>query len=232
MAMRFIVYAAVLGLFVNNTSPAVANDETVIQQVSGNGTRSLRPFSVEGQWELRWDLKGQSIEVYLKQSDGEPVGLTPMASQKKPGAGSTFYPKSGSFYLRILSDGDWTVTVVQLGTVADAPQLAPSASPSPKASTPRNLTLREVAWSRSRYGALFANFLIENVGDGDVRDFTIACVAYGPSGTAIDSVSKTIYEILKAKTTKEYEGVEIGPIHSQVAAVRCLATESSAGVHR
>jgi len=131
MAMQLVLCAAALSLFFGSARPAIANDETIIQQVSGNGTRSLRPFSVEGQWELRWDLKGQSFAVYLKQSDDEPVGLTPMVSQKKPGNGSTFYPKSGSFYLRIIAEGDWAVTVAQLEKLTNAPQFS---SPTPSSS--------------------------------------------------------------------------------------------------
>ena len=33
--------------------PAYAADEQIIQQVSANGTRNLRPFTVKDGWEIR-----------------------------------------------------------------------------------------------------------------------------------------------------------------------------------
>lgn len=222
-----VVYVAVLGVLMHGMSLAAANGRTVIQEASGNGTRSLQPFSVDGQWELQWDLKGQSIEVYLRQSSGELVSVTPMAAQKKPGKGSTFYPQGGYFYLRVIADGDWTLSVVQLGRPGHVPQSsALTPSPSNPPASP-NLLLHDVVWSRSRAGVLFANFTVENTGDVALRDFTVTCIGYGPSGTAIDTASTTRYDILEAKTTREYEGIEIGPIHSQVASLRCSASPAS-----
>lgn len=225
---RYFLLHAALPFFLLSSMPlAAASEETIVQQVSANGTRSLRPFTVQDQWELRWDLKGQSIEVYLKQLDGEFVALTPIASQKKPGPGSTFYPKGGSFYLRIIAEGDWTTTVVQLSKVAPTP-LGPSATNLPPQSTAQTiLALRDFTWSRSKYGSLFAIFTIENSSESDVKDFTISCSTYGQSGTQIGTTSKTFYEIVKAKSMLEYAGVEIGPVHSQTAIVRCQANSTT-----
>lgn len=101
----------------------------------------------------------------------------------------------------------------------------PSAAPSSNVPLSSSLALREVVWSRSRCGILFANFTAENMGNVAVRDWIVTCVAYGASGTPIDSAAITRYDVLEAKTAREYEGIEIGPTHSQVAAVRCLARE-------
>jgi len=92
------------------SSPTLAED--ILQRESATGSRNLRPFTVKDGWELRWDAKGPSFSVSLYRPNGDPVdGL---ASQQKPGSGSSFYPKGGTYYLSIISGGDWTITVVQL----------------------------------------------------------------------------------------------------------------------
>ncbi len=109
MLRRALVFAIVIGW----VAPVWATDDVVFQ-LSANGTRSTRPFTVKDRWELRWDAKGSSFQVYELKPDGEPIGFAPAAAQTKPGSGSSYRPKGGTLYLRILSDGDWTITVVQL----------------------------------------------------------------------------------------------------------------------
>jgi hypothetical protein len=106
------------------------------------------------------------------------------------------------------------------------PVVSPS-SHSTATAAQTSLTLRDFTWSRSKYGSLFAIFTIENPREGDVRDFTISCSTYGRSGTQIGTVSKTFYEIVKAKSMQEYEGVEIGPVDPQTATVRCSANSTT-----
>jgi hypothetical protein len=36
-----------------------AGDAQVVQQVSANGQRNLRPFTVKDKWEIQWDAKVQ-----------------------------------------------------------------------------------------------------------------------------------------------------------------------------
>ncbi len=83
------------------------------------------------------------------------------------------------------------------------------------------LTLRDVAWSKTRYGVLFAHFSVHNESHIAVKDFTVTCSTYGESGTALGQVSKTIYEIIPAQSMKAYEGIEIGLVDRQAAIVQC-----------
>lgn len=92
------------------------------------------------------------------------------------------------------------------------------------ATTPSALTLRDVAWSKTRYGVLFAHFSVHNESHIAVKDFTISCSTYGESGTALGQVSKTIYEIVSAQSMKAYEGIEIGLVDRQAAIVQCQVT--------
>lgn len=93
---------------------AIGSSEQLVIKVSANGTRNLQPFTVQDRWELRWNVKGESFSVMLFSAEGEPRGLLPIASQDGPGQGSTYYPKGGSYYLKILAKDDWTISVVQL----------------------------------------------------------------------------------------------------------------------
>lgn len=110
--MRGLVMAALLLLVPGGL--VLAADEQVVFTQSANGTRNTRPFTVADRWELRWDVKGPKLTIYLYTSDGDPRGLLPIVTQDKPGASSSYYPKAGSYYLKVIADGDWTVSVVQL----------------------------------------------------------------------------------------------------------------------
>jgi hypothetical protein len=89
-----------------------AGDGQVIQQVSANGQRNLRPFTVKDKWELQWDSKGSMLAITVYKADGTLFDVGPM--QNKPGSGSSYQPKGGNYYLQVSGSGEWTVTVVQL----------------------------------------------------------------------------------------------------------------------
>jgi hypothetical protein len=99
-------------LFCLSSTICLAADEQVIQQLSANGSRNTRPFTVKDAWELRWDAKSDLFSASLYTDKGEPVES--LASQRKAGPGSTFYPKGGSYFVKITALGDWTISVVQL----------------------------------------------------------------------------------------------------------------------
>ena len=114
-----LLFVALLGIA--SSSWAIA--ERVILQLSASGMRHTRPssasraiahFTVKDRWELRWDVKGDDFEVRLFAGARDPKGLQPLASQKGPGQGSMFYPKGGSYSLKVTANAEWTVSVVQL----------------------------------------------------------------------------------------------------------------------
>lgn len=97
---------------------AATAEEQIVQKLSANGSRSLRPFEVKPHWEIRWDSK-QGIVVAVMRVDADPkdpIAKLPVASgsQMTPGSGSTYVEPGGHYYLQITSMGDWTITVVQL----------------------------------------------------------------------------------------------------------------------
>lgn len=95
-------------------APAWSADEQAVFTQSANGTRNTRPFTVKDRWELQWETKGEKLAIFLFTSDGEPRGMLPIVTQDKPGSDRSYYPKGGAYYLKIVTNSDWTITVVQL----------------------------------------------------------------------------------------------------------------------
>jgi hypothetical protein len=96
------------------TGGVLAAEERTVYTQSANGTRNTRPFTVQDRWELRWSAKGEKLAIFLYTADGEPRGFLPIVTQDKPGGDRSYYPKGGEYYLKVLTEGDWTVTIVQL----------------------------------------------------------------------------------------------------------------------
>lgn len=85
--------------------------EQIILKESANGSRSLQLFKVQNKWEVRWESSAD-ITIWLKDKKGDPVKR--LASTKKGGSGFAFHHTSGTYFLMITAEGDWTVTVIQL----------------------------------------------------------------------------------------------------------------------
>jgi hypothetical protein len=120
MAMRLFTISLLTILFgLGLVALIEAAEEQVVFQISGNGARNLRPFTVRDNWEIRWESKSQFFGVdYMEvnpPADDLMASLPkPGGTQAGPGSGSSYQPKGGTYYLRINSMGDWTVAVIQL----------------------------------------------------------------------------------------------------------------------
>jgi len=99
-------------LFVLLGSPGWSADEQIVQEVSGNGARNLRPFTVKDNWEIRWENKGTMITIAIRYADGKMAAMG--GNAEKPGRGSSYQPKGGTYFLEVTGTEDWTVQVVQL----------------------------------------------------------------------------------------------------------------------
>ena len=90
-------------------------DGSIIKSYSGNGTQTTRPFVVKTSWEMQWDTKAEDFmlfQVYLYDGDGNLVNI--VANQTKPGKGSCYSPKGGTFYLNINAVADWEIKIVEV----------------------------------------------------------------------------------------------------------------------
>jgi 5-keto 4-deoxyuronate isomerase len=94
---------------------------------------------------------------------------------------------------------------------------------------PEDVLLRDAkldfTWDKEGFGnVMIANFLITNPTQYRFKDFEIKCTHKAPSGTVIDSNTRTIYEIVEPNSTKAIS-INMGFIHSQAEKSRCAITK-------
>jgi hypothetical protein len=70
-----------------------------------------------------------------------------------------------------------------------------------------------------------ASFAIENTSASDIKDVEITCHHFAPSGTEIDSNTRTIYEIIPAGHRLTVNNFNMGFIHSQVQSSKAIITD-------
>jgi hypothetical protein len=119
VSMERLLVGVLVGLlcFVGVSASVLAEDGggggggRVVLKKSANGSRTLRPFTVQDGWEARWESTAD-ISLYLLNEKGDPIES--LASTKKAGNGSTYHQKGGRHSIKIISLGEWTVSVVQV----------------------------------------------------------------------------------------------------------------------
>lgn len=96
-----------------------------------------------------------------------------------------------------------------------------SSSVDPKSVAMQNTKL-DFEWSKGGFGSvMLANFTVTNKSDYQFKDFTVKCIHSAASGTVIDRNTQTIYDIVKAHSTKKFREVNMGFIHSQATSSSC-----------
>jgi hypothetical protein len=82
--------------------------------------------------------------------------------------------------------------------------------------------ITKFSWHKGGFDSIMmATFSIKNDGDHDVKDINVRCTHSAPSGTVIDQNEQTIYEIVKAHSTRKFREVNMGFIASQAASSSC-----------
>lgn len=93
------------------------------------------------------------------------------------------------------------------------------------------ISIRKWNWSKGGFDTvMMATFTLRNDNPFPVKDIKIKCRLSGNSGTNIDSVEETIYNIIPATTTKTFQEVNMGFIRSQTTQASC-EVESAARSH-
>jgi len=92
-------------------------EDPIIKEYSGTGAQTTRPFVINGPWEIQWDAKDDGtgfivFSIALYDKNGNPIGL--IANQTKPGKGSFYNPKKGTFYLSVNATSDWEIKIVEV----------------------------------------------------------------------------------------------------------------------
>lgn len=99
-------------------------------------------------------------------------------------------------------------------------------SPMASSTTAREATrapLRfDYKWKKDQFGVLMvADFTFHNDSARPIKDITITCTHSAPSGTEIDSNTRTIYEIVPARSSRVIKDFDMGFIHSQATSTTC-----------
>ena len=108
---------------------------------------------------------------------------------------------------------------------------APSSEPTLTGSSPADqktavIDVLKFKYTWSSDGMIMSlNYKIENPTDRPFKDFEITCNHFGPSGTKIDSNTRTVYEIVKAHGKKAANRFNMGFIHSQATSSSCKVTD-------
>ena len=109
--------------------------------------------------------------------------------------------------------------VEQAGQVHSS--ISPTAQKLSKAEIMASVKL-EWQWHKDGFGnVMIVDFTFHNKSDVAIKDMTVTCTHSAPSGTKIDSNTRTIYERVPAKSRKHIPGFNMGFIHSQARATSC-----------
>jgi hypothetical protein len=76
---------------------------------SGLGARAIRPFTVDGPWEVTWDARGDYFGLFLHDANGDLVDVS--ANQSGPGSSSSYHPRGGTYYFDVNALGSWTMRI-------------------------------------------------------------------------------------------------------------------------
>ena len=106
---------------------------------------------------------------------------------------------------------------------ADNKLLQAKISAEDKTSQPHHyVTIENFSWSTDGFGTvMMANFTIKNSLASPVKDIEITCTHSAPSGTQIDSNTRTIYQRIEANATTRVSQFNMGFINSQATRSGC-----------
>lgn len=91
-----------------------------------------------------------------------------------------------------------------------------------------SLSLDFKSWELSSDVIFIGKFKIKNNhSDYSIKDITIECSTYGNSGTLLNSVSKTVFEVIQPSKSKTVKELNFGFVDSQSATAKCQIVNAS-----
>lgn len=85
--------------------------EELVDEFSGSEDDSTATFTVQGEWEVRWETEGDAFQVNLVDEDGEE--LQTVVDHEGQGGGSNYLTRDGTYSLDVTADGDWSIRVFE-----------------------------------------------------------------------------------------------------------------------
>ena len=105
---KAVALAALLAIAPAGTAAA----DQLVNEWSGLGRQTTRPFTVDGPWEVQWTWRGSGAFGIRAHTSGR-ITSDGLAYQREPGSGSAYHPKPGTYYLEIDGTGSWTIRAVR-----------------------------------------------------------------------------------------------------------------------
>ncbi|MEW6485781.1 MAG: zinc ribbon domain-containing protein [Pseudomonadota bacterium] len=97
---------------------------------------------------------------------------------------------------------------------------------SPKEAVSDKVRIVNFTWTKAGFDNIMeADFTIINDSEYRIKDIVIKCEHAAKSGTVIDSNRRTIYDIIEAKSIKEFSKFNMGFIHSQAESSGCAIVD-------
>jgi len=124
------------------------------------------------------------------------------------------------------------LALIILGVVSSALRHSDNGAVSAPTVDPKSTALSQVSldfkWRKEGFDSVMeADFTVKNGSNFDIKDLEITCHHFAKSGTQIDSNTRTVYDVVKAHSTKKFMKFNMGFIHSQAAQSSCAVTDLS-----
>jgi hypothetical protein len=107
-----VVVALVVGvgywLFLGPGRPGGPPGSTLVE-MSGDGSKVSKHFYARRGWEIEWQNTGQ----YFSYTIHGDVEFGQVITQNGPGNGITSPVPTGNFFIEVVAQGPWTITVIQ-----------------------------------------------------------------------------------------------------------------------
>jgi hypothetical protein len=160
---------------------------------------------------------------------GAPVGLLMCLSAARRDLGKTIALTSLASFVVMM------VVVMARGPAPATPSQAIASAPEsyvePK---PESLTKTEVlanfrfgnfSWQKEGFGTIMkASFLLHNDNPMPLKDIQITCYSSGPSGSIIDTNSRTVFEVVRQRSFLQVDDMSMGFIRSEAVKTKCVVT--------
>jgi hypothetical protein len=88
-----------------------------------------------------------------------------------------------------------------------------------------NFRIRSLSWQKDGFGTVMkARFSLHNDNPVPVKDIEVTCSSSGPSGSIIDTNSRTVFEVVRAKSYVDVDNINMGFIRSEAIDTKCRVT--------
>lgn len=90
--------------------------------------------------------------------------------------------------------------------------------------------VEEVKARKEGFGnILMIDVTLRNDSLSNLKDFIITCDSKGASGTVIDRNTRTLYEVVEARSSRKFRNINMGLLHSQAKSTDCDVIRASIG---